>query len=108
MGILADLMTLLWFNWNEDRKERKASSARERQINRLRAQLGYVSLEVEEELRARVEHDRDATIDYLAGTLDRDSQEWIATEARYHGAVTIDGRYYDAGSHLLYRIKNSL
>lgn len=37
MEILAELMTLLWFNWNEDRKERKALSFRERQINRLRA-----------------------------------------------------------------------
>lgn len=51
MEILADLMTLLWFNWNEDRKERKAPSARDKQINRLRAQLGYVSLGVEEAKR---------------------------------------------------------
>lgn len=104
MGIFASLMTWLWYNWNEDRKEKNALTTREKQINRLRAQLGYVPLEVETDLRDLLVYDREALVDYIAGTLDRDSKEWIETNTRYRreGSVMIDGRSYTGLDHLLY------
>lgn len=104
MGIFASLMTWLWYNWNEDRKEKKAESEKVRQINRLRAQLGYVPLEVEEELIDRLIHDWDAMVDCVAGTLDRDSPEWMETYKKYKFCpeVVIDGRVYNRMDLLLY------